>query len=138
MEEEAARVTCLDTTTLIDAMRDLADARRAVEAAAEEGVVTTEVNVYELYVGAHRNGQPVEAEVHGIELGLQEIEILPLARPASIRAASLASMLRSRGQDVGALDLLVAGIALAHGVTKILTRDTDDFRRIPGIRVDTY
>ena len=138
MEEEAARVTCLDTSVLIDAMRNDASARAALEAAAEGGLVTTEVNVYELYVGAHRDGHPMEREVRGVERGLSEIEILPLGRPAMIRAAALTSLLRSQGHDLGALDILIASIALAYGVTKVLTRDVHDFGRIPGIRVETY
>ncbi len=138
MEEEAARVTCLDTSVLIDAMRNDADARAAVEAAAEGGIVTTEVTVYELYVGAHHDGRPVERAIQGIERGLSEVEILPLVRPAAIRAASMTSLLRSRGSEVGTLDVLIAAIALVHGVTRVLTRDADDFSRIPGIRVETY
>ena len=136
--EEAPSVTCLDTSVLIDAMRNDAEARRAVEVAANDGIVTTEVNVYELYVGAHRDGRPAEREIRGIERGLNEVEVLPLVRPASVRAAALTSLLRSRGQEVGILDVLVAAIALAHGVTRILTRDVAEFRRIPGVRVETY
>lgn len=138
MEEEAARVTCLDTSVLIDAMRNDANARAALESAAEGGLVTTEVNVYELYVGAHREGEPMERELRGIERGLSEIEILPLVRAATFRAAALTSFLRSQGRELGALDVLIASIALAHGVTKVLTRDVRDFGRIPGIRVETY
>lgn len=138
MEEKAPEVTCLDTSVLIDAMRDRSEARRAVEAAAEAGIATTEVNVYELYVGAHRTGRPAEPEIQRIGRGLDEIEVLPLVRLASFRAAALTSLLRSRGGDVGVLDVLIAAIALAHGVTRILTRDVADFHRIPGLRVDTY
>ncbi len=138
MEEETSQVTCLDTSVLIDAMRGQPEARRAVEAASEAGIATTEVNVYELYVGAHRAGLPSEPEIQRIRRGLDEIEVLPLGRPASFRAAALTSLLRSRGAEVGVLDVLIAAIGLAHGVTRILTRDVADFRRIPGIRVDAY
>ncbi len=138
MEEEAPPVTCLDTSVLIDAMRNRPEARTAIEAASEAGIVTTEVNVYELYVGAHRAGRMVEPEIRRMARGLDEIEILALVRPATIRAAALTSLLRSRGGTVGVLDVLIAAIALVHGVTRILTRDVADFRRIPGVRVDTY
>jgi tRNA(fMet)-specific endonuclease VapC len=119
-------------------MRNDARARAAVETAAEGGIVTTEVNVYELYVGAHREGRPMEKDIRGIERALSEIEILPLVRPATIRAAAMTSLMRSQGREVGTLDTLIASIALAHGVTKVLTHDVRDFSRIPGIRVETY
>ncbi len=138
MEEETSQVTCLDTSVLIDAMRNDARAREAVEAAAQGGVVTTEVNVYELYVGAHREGRPVARDLEGIERGLSEIEVLPLIRPATVRAASMTSLLRSQGREVGTLDILIAAIALVHGVTRVLTRDVGDFGRIPGLRVESY
>lgn len=138
MEEEAPRVTCLDTSVLIDAMRNEPRARAAVEAAAADGIATTEVNVYELLVGAHREGRPVDRDLQGIARALTEIEVLPLVRPATIRAAALASLLRSQGREVGTLDLLIAAIALAHGVSRVLTQDTRDFGRIPGIHVETY
>ncbi len=138
MEEEASRVTCLDTAALIDAMRNEPRARAAVEAAADGGIVTTEVNVYELYAGAHREGRPVEPEIRAIERAIGEVEVLPFIRGASVRAAALTSLLRSRGRAVGTLDLLIAAIALTHGVTRVLTRDERDFSRIPGIRVETY
>jgi len=64
--------------------------------------------------------------------------VLPLNRRASIRGAEIASLLRSRGQDVGGLDVLIAAIAMSHGINTIVTEDADDFRRIPGLHVETY
>jgi len=131
-------VKCLDTSILIDAMKDRPGARRAVEAAAEGGVATTEINVFEVYVGAYREGRPIPREIQAIERGLGGIDVLPLTRSATLRAASLTSLLRSRGQKVGTLDVLVAGIAMAHDIDTILTSDDRHFGRIPGIRVETY
>ena len=72
------------------------------------------------------------------KLTVPDNPILPFIRGASVRAAALTSLLRSRGRAVGTLDLLIAAIALTHGVTRVLTRDERDFSRIPGIRVETY
>ena len=129
---------CLDTSILIDAMKDRPGARRAVEAAAEGGVATTEINVFEVYVGAYREGRSIPREIQAIERGLGGIDVLPLTRSATLRAASLTSLLRSRGQEVGTLDVLVAGIAMAHDIDTIVTSDDRHFGRIPGIRVETY
>lgn len=43
----------------------------------------------------------------------------------------------SPGRDIGALDALTAGIALASGYNTVVSRD-DSFRRVPGLRVETY
>lgn len=129
---------CLDTSLLIDLTRDRPGATRAAEAAEAQGAVTTEVNAFELYVGAHRQGRPVEREMATVEQVLRRIDVLPLTRQASRRGAEIASALRSRGRQVGVLDVLIAAIALVHGVDTIVTENAEHFGRIPGLRVETY
>src|SRR2546430_157608 len=100
--------------------------------------VTTELNAFELFAGAHHRGLPVRREMEAAGIALRGLEILPLTRVASLKGAAIVSSLRSRGQDIGALDVLVAAIALTHGVDTIVTRDAAHFRRVPGFRVETY
>jgi len=52
-------VKCLDTAVLIDLTRDLPSAVQAVGEALAGGAVTTEVNAFELYSGAHERGRQV-------------------------------------------------------------------------------
>ena len=129
---------CLDTTFLIDLTRDLTRMRTLADQVESEGAVTTEISVFELYVGAYRDGRPVSQIIEAADGVLRRLEILPLSRLASLKAAELSSRLRARGEEVGALDVLIAAIALVHGVDTVMTKDPDDFGRIPGIRVETY
>ncbi len=129
---------CLDTSVLIDLTREVAGAVRAVGEAVKGGAVTTELNAFELYSGAHAGGRPVPRDLDAAERVLRRIDVLPLDRRASLRGAEIASLLRSRGHDVGALDVLIAAIALSHGIDTVVTEDAADFRRIPGVRVETY
>ena len=69
---------------------------------------------------------------------LRGLDLLPLTRAAALKGAAIVSLLRSQGQDIGALDVLIAAIALTHGVDTIVTKDAAHFRRVPGIRVETY
>ncbi len=138
MEEEEEGVKCLDTAVLIDLTRDLPSAVQAVGEALAAGAVTTEVNAFELYSGAHERGRQVPRDLAAVERILRRVDVLPLNRRASIRGAEIASLLRSRGQDVGGLDVLIAAIAMSHGINTIVTEDADDFRRIPGLHVETY
>jgi len=131
-------VKCLDTSVLIDITRGSSEAQEATEAAIAEGAVTTELNAFELFAGAHHRGLPVRREMEAAGIALRGLEILPLTRVASLKGAAIVSSLRSRGQDIGALDVLVAAIALTHGVDTIVTRDAAHFRRVPGFRVETY
>ena len=138
METGEEVMKCLDTSVLIDLTRDVPSAVRAVEEAIVGGAVTTEVNAFELYAGAHERGRPVPRDLDAVERVLRRIDILPLNRRASLRGAEIASLLRSRGQDIGGLDVLIAAIALSHGIEIIVTEDAADFRRIPGLHVETY
>ncbi len=129
---------CLDTPVLIDLTREVAGAVRAVGEAVQGGAVTTELNAFELYSGAHERGRPVLRDLDTVERVLRRIDVLPLDRRASLRGGEIASLLRSRGQDIGGLDVLIAAIALSHGIDTVVTEDAADFRRIPGLRVETY
>jgi tRNA(fMet)-specific endonuclease VapC len=129
---------CLDTTFLIDLTRDPTRMKALADEVEAEGAVTTEISVFELYAGAYRDGRPVQRLIDAADGVLRRLEILPLSRLASRKAAELSSHLRARGEEVGALDVLIAAIALVHGVNTVMTRDPEDFRRIPGLRVETY
>lgn len=129
---------CLDTSLLIDITRGHRGAQRAAETALLEGAVTTELNAFELFAGAHHQGRPIPREMRAAATALRGLDLLPLTRAAALKGAAIVSLLRSQGQDIGALDVLIAAIALTHGVDTIVTKDAAHFRRVPGLRVETY
>jgi tRNA(fMet)-specific endonuclease VapC len=49
-------------------------------------------------------------------------------------AADTLLALKARGTRSGTMDLKIASIALANGAT-LLTRNTNDFARVPGLRI---
>lgn len=129
----------LDTTVLVDFMRRRPEARRVVQEIEDAGErnVTTEVNAFEILEGAFPDGKPDRALFAHVQQVLQRMDVLDLDRAGAARAAEIAARLRAAGRNVGVLDVLVAGIALASGFDTIVTRD-EDFRRIPGLKVETY
>lgn len=131
---------CLDATILIDVLRKVPEARAKIEELEREGpLITTEIGAYELYLGVERHqGRRQDEEREKVEDLLAQTDVLPFDRASAIRGARISWELRGRGQSVGALDLLTAAIALGHGHGTIVTRDREDFQRIPGIRVETY
>lgn len=62
---------------------------------------------------------------------------LDLDFEAAARFGRLGRHLRSMGQMIGANDLWIAAIALANHLP-VLTRNVDEFRRIPDLTVETY
>lgn len=129
----------LDTAFLVDVLRRREDARRAIaamEGAGERGT-TTEVNAFELILGAYHRGRLDPKRLAAVETILSRVDVLPLDRNGASRAADLLAKLRAEGKDLGLLDALIAGIALASGCETIVTRD-EGFRRVPGLHVQSY
>lgn len=57
--------------------------------------------------------------------------------PFDFQAAEKFAELRRSGVRVGTMDLRIGSIALVRGLT-VLTRNTVDFERIPGLRVEDW
>ena len=131
---------CLDATILIDILRRVPAARAKIEELERGGpLLTTEIGAYELYLGIERFGaRRRDEEARKVADLLAQVDALPFDRASTIRTAQLSWDLKRRGQTIGLLDLLTAGIALGHGHDTIVTRDQEDFRRVPRIRVETY
>ena len=65
------------------------------------------------------------------------IDVIPLTRDIAHRAAAIQRNLYDRGEPIGVVDVLIAATALERG-EGVLTRNTDEFRRVDGLTVETY
>jgi len=132
-------VRLFDTSFLVDVVRGRERARTVLDQidAHGERPATTEVNAYEILYGAYPGGQLDAKRFAAMQKVLSRFDVLPLDRAGAIQAAEISARLVAQGRPIGALDILVAGIALASGYTTIVTRDVD-FRRIRELRVETY
>jgi predicted nucleic acid-binding protein len=128
-----------DTTFLVDFLRRAPEAKRLAQDLEDRGErpATTEVNAFELLVGAYEEGRINRERFAQVQQLLQGLDVLALDRAGAIRAAELLSGLSARGRTPGVLDILVAGIALASGYDTIVTND-EGFRRIPSIKVQAH
>ena len=57
--------------------------------------------------------------------------------PWDKEAADLFTRLRKQGVRIGSMDLKIACITIEHGAT-LLTRNTVDFARVPGLRFENW
>jgi len=57
--------------------------------------------------------------------------------PWDSEAATHFNRLRRQGVRIGAMDLKIASITLAHDAT-LLTRNISDFRKVPNLRVENW
>lgn len=68
---------------------------------------------------------------------VRENQVLPLNSEAVEQAAYLYAQTRKQGIPVDDIDILIAGIALAHGM-KIATANTNHFSKLPGITIENW
>jgi tRNA(fMet)-specific endonuclease VapC len=90
----------------------------------------------ELLFGA-RNGSRAAENLRRLDRFFEAFESLPFDDDAAQAYGLLRAELRRAGKPIGANDMLIAAIALAHRAT-LVTRDDDDFLRVPGLRVESW
>jgi predicted nucleic acid-binding protein len=136
-------MACLDTTLLVDLLRSNPKRKReAIEkieilVKSRETIVTTRMNLAELYVGVELSDDPERdyEQVRGI-LDYVSV-ILELDDSAAQAFGQTTAHLRRLGRPAGDLDVLIAATALAHGHC-LVTRNPAHFADIPHLVVECY
>jgi len=132
----------LDSSLLIDLLRETGRERPgpafdALESIDEDEVLAVSVHVVcELRAGAELSRKPLREheEIDRLLTGL--IVAYPDDRFAAAYGRLLASIERTRSR-VASMDLLIATAALLDDA-RLLTRNTKDFSRVPGLRLLEY
>ncbi len=115
-------ILLLDTSVLIDVLRDRKDRRYLLAALTEEGhqFATSTVNIGEVYAGL-RDGERSEADPL-----LSSLLRLPVTYEIGRRAGEQKRFYAARGLTFGLIDMIVAATALEHSIT-LLTDNVKDF-----------
>lgn len=129
------RVASLETTFLVDLLRDLPAAIRVANVLEDGGEprCVTAPAAAEVLIGAHlQSGRGLEKAK---EL-LDSLVLLDFDRESCLEAGRLGARLIERGEGMSTVDLLIAAISKRHG-QRLITRD-GSFARIPGLSIETY
>ncbi len=122
----------LDTTWVVEYLRGNADVISNVQKFQKEGLAVSILSVAELYEGIFRSQQPTRNE-RSLQEFLSAVTILDLTETICRTYGEQKVKLLHEGAVIGALDLLIASTALAHGLT-LLTKDRD-FERVGNLDV---
>lgn len=125
----------LDTTFLIDLINHDPDAKARLDALAEAStpVAFSVLTVYEVGIGLRGTN-----ERERYERVTDSMSVVPLSRSTSQMAVSIQRTLRSRGEEIGAVDALIAATATERADARVLTRNVGEFERVETIDVETY
>ncbi len=127
-------MTVLDTDFLVSLLRgEPAAAKKSKEIGEPK---TTMINAFELLYGAEKSARKDTAlgEVNAL---LESLEILDLDIFGCREAARIEAELSKRGRAVGISDVLIASIVVVNKES-ILTRNTEHFAKIPGLKLQTW
>ena len=90
--------------------------------------------MHELFYGAFRSAR-VEANVARVD-GLR-FEVVAFEREDARASGAVRAALATAGAAIGPYDVLIAGQALARGLT-LVTHNTREFGRVEGLRVEDW
>ena len=132
-----------DTTFLVDILRK----KLKIDSLNEyqgEILSISEISVFELFYGLYSNNtissssELMNKRIKLVEKLISKFQVLPFGRRESVQSAKILGELKLKGLTIDIRDGLIAGIAKANGIDKILTRDIDHFSRITGVTVISY
>ena len=115
-------IVLLDTTVLIDVLRDRNDRRSLLAGIVEHGhtLATSAINVGEVYAGM----RPHEAA--GTQSLLDQLHCFPITSDLARTAGALVHANARKGKTLTLADMLVAATAIAHGCA-LMTDNRKDF-----------
>jgi tRNA(fMet)-specific endonuclease VapC len=89
---------------------------------------------HELYFGAYRSSRMAEnlARLDGLRLAVLDFDNEDARHAGEVRAA-----LAAAGTPIGPYDVLIAGQALARGMT-LVTRNMQEFQRVASLRAEDW
>jgi tRNA(fMet)-specific endonuclease VapC len=98
-----------------------------------EDVATSTIVLSELVGRAHR-GAPERLKRNLERIAALRVPILEFGSADAAEAGRIDAALKKAGRPIGPLDVLIAGQALARGLT-VVTNSTREFARVEGLRV---
>ncbi|WP_457559786.1 type II toxin-antitoxin system VapC family toxin [Candidatus Harpocratesius sp.] len=103
-------------------------------------IFISSISVYEVYLGIIANlylkkGRPhlVDQFLDDYNQLLQACTVLEFSKEAAEKGATIYAQAQGKGLTIKQNDCLIAGSALSMGISRIITRDKQDFEKIKSI-----
>ena len=126
----------LDTNTCVFALKQRSRVIDQLRKGVPEDLGVAIITVAELWFGARKSVRP-EATRREIDAFLKPFEVLPFDHEAADEYARLRFELERIGRPIGERDLLIASIAVAHGLI-VVTHNVSEFGRLAGLIVEDW
>ena len=101
-----------------------------------DDVVISSITVAELQYGVEKS-KLAEKNQEALNQFILPLEIIPFGHQDAIKYGIIRTNLEKLGTPIGAMDLLIASIAIHHNLT-LVTNNTSEFSRIQGLKIDNW
>lgn len=125
----------LDSHWAIQSLRGVELVRARILELTTEGVAISVVSVAEIYEGVIGSHNPDKDEFEFLEF-LRNLDVLEIDLETARTFGRERQRLRSIGQMIGPMDILIAATAIQHDLT-LLTNNVSDFSRIAGLKIES-
>ncbi len=99
-------------------------------------VAISTITVFELEYGVAKSQQQRRSEA-ALTKFFQPLNIVSLNGDGARKAAGIRAKLEKKGTPIGSYDLLIAGIALSHGLI-LVTNNVREFERVEGLAIENW
>lgn len=128
----------LDTSFILDVWEGDDDAEEKLRSLKRANIEQnlSSMTVFELYHGVEVSNKP-KREQQKVLRALSNRPVFDASRQIMSKAGRIYGDLEKKGEQIGEPDCIIAATAIINS-EPVLTRNTDHFRRVSGIAVETY
>ena len=127
----------LDTCTVSDFVKGQQNVLTRVKATSPTLIAVSALTRMEVDYGLALNAERASKIAPVLHAFFSTIATLPFDIADAQAAAAIRAALKSKGQPIGAYDVLIAGTALARGLV-VVTSNVDEFKRVSGLQLENW
>lgn len=123
----------LDTNTLIYYFKGQGRVAQNLANLSSQEIAISTIVLFELQVGIAKSTSPAK-RTQQLQQLLSRANLVSFDRDAALAAARIRAQLEQQGTPIGAIDVLIAGTAVAIQAT-LVTHNVKEFSRIAGLAI---
>ncbi len=127
----------LDTCTVSDFVKGQPNVMARIKATAPNLITVSALTRMEVDYGLALNAERARKLAPVLDAFFSTIVTLPFDEADAQAAAAIRAALKTKGQPIGAYDVLIAGTALARGLV-VVTSNVGEFNRVSGLQVEDW
>lgn len=127
----------LDTCTVSDFVKGHPNVLARIKATPPNLIVVSALTRMEVGYGLALNTERAKKLAPILDAFFSTIATLPFDEADAQAAAAIRATLKTRGQPIGAYDVLIAGTGVARGLV-VVTSNVGEFKRVSGLQIEDW